>query len=372
VPLVLDTAAAAARPSPEAIASWASQQRVFISSVMGDLREHRHAVAYAIRELGAHPVWFEEFGGRDEDAERAYLAEVESCSIYVGILGRTYGRLQPSRFSATHLEYREAEKLGLRIAVWVAAADEFQGDQDNFVQEVRMFHTTGSFHEPADLATGVATRLLEIASEDLSPWVKVGDVIFRANQVSDDGINATIAGTVHSSSAAHALEQLRPSGWAQGEVDFTMRGTSRRARVEQVATTTTASRAIAVSVRLGAIKEYDSFMRMSLSVGGKRLSADEVTDLRLREVLFGESLGDDVRLFGGQLGDPLEFMPTEALPHATYAAVLGLLLTHTLVASGRAKRVLNFRLAPAGPKGRRVAVEWLGDSPRHLEGVIAR
>ena len=34
---------------------------------------------------------FEEFGGRDADPLDAYLHEVETSQIYVGILGQSYG-----------------------------------------------------------------------------------------------------------------------------------------------------------------------------------------------------------------------------------------------------------------------------------------
>lgn len=43
---------------------------------MTDLQEERKVVADAIEELGAEPVWFEKFGGRDADPEDAYVAEV--------------------------------------------------------------------------------------------------------------------------------------------------------------------------------------------------------------------------------------------------------------------------------------------------------
>jgi hypothetical protein len=36
---------------------------------------------------------------------KAYLSEVETSDIYVGILGKHYGKPLPSRFSATHSEY---------------------------------------------------------------------------------------------------------------------------------------------------------------------------------------------------------------------------------------------------------------------------
>lgn len=60
---------------------------------------------------------FEEFGGRDADPEEAYLAEVEGSDIYVGILGKRFGKPLKSRFSPTHAEYRHAEQHALRMAV---------------------------------------------------------------------------------------------------------------------------------------------------------------------------------------------------------------------------------------------------------------
>ena len=89
-------------------------KRVFISSVMAELGEERAAAANGVRSLGAKPVMFEEFGGRDADPLDAYLGEVETSQICVGILGQSYGRPLPTRFSATHTEFRHAEQQGLR------------------------------------------------------------------------------------------------------------------------------------------------------------------------------------------------------------------------------------------------------------------
>ncbi|HEU5402820.1 MAG TPA: DUF4062 domain-containing protein, partial [Terriglobales bacterium] len=126
-PLLIDRSAAAEVPSAESVREWANDKRVFVSSVMSELAEERKAAAAAIRAISAHPVLFEEFGGRDADPEQAYLAEVESSDIYIGILGRRYGRLLPKRFSATHTEYLHAEEEGLRLAVWALATDDRDG-----------------------------------------------------------------------------------------------------------------------------------------------------------------------------------------------------------------------------------------------------
>src|SRR5438132_9224283 len=120
-PLLIDRAAAAELPSADGVREWAREKRAFISSVMAELPAERQATAAGIRAVGLRAVMFEEFGGRDADPEEAYLAEVEGSDIYVGILGRRYGKPLKSRFSATHAEYLHAEKHALRMAVWTSA-----------------------------------------------------------------------------------------------------------------------------------------------------------------------------------------------------------------------------------------------------------
>ena len=102
------------------VREWAREKRAFISSVMAELVAERQAAAAGVRTVGLRAVMFEEFGGRDADPEEAYLAEVEGSDIYIGILGRRYGKPLKSRFSATHAEYIHAEKHALRMAVLVA------------------------------------------------------------------------------------------------------------------------------------------------------------------------------------------------------------------------------------------------------------
>src|ERR1700674_5185231 len=99
--ILIDLRAPAARIDGGEFRAWASDQRVFISSVMTDLRLERKAVADAVVGVGAEPIWFEKFGGRDADPEAAYLTEVAKSSIFVGLLGRLYGTMhRSSRLSA--------------------------------------------------------------------------------------------------------------------------------------------------------------------------------------------------------------------------------------------------------------------------------
>lgn len=119
--MVIDATAAARRADPERAREWLAEQRVFISSAMGDTAAERRAVAAAVEEEGARAAWFEEFG-RDADAQEAYLSEVDASSVYVGILNEQYGRLNPPEgFSATEAEYLRAREGGKRVQVFVAA-----------------------------------------------------------------------------------------------------------------------------------------------------------------------------------------------------------------------------------------------------------
>src|SRR5439155_12535934 len=94
-PLVIDRSAAAAIPSSEAVREWGHGKQAFISNVMAELPKERQAAALAVRTANAAPAMFELFGGRDADPEDAYLGEVEVSDIYIGILGRRYGKPLP-------------------------------------------------------------------------------------------------------------------------------------------------------------------------------------------------------------------------------------------------------------------------------------
>lgn len=361
-PVVVDVAAAAAKPSAAEVAAWARDQRVFVSSVMGGMTDERRAAVRAIEAVGAEPVWFEGFGGRDDDAEVAYLSEVASSTVYVGVLGRAYGRLMKSRRSATHEEYREAERRGLRIRAFARADEDLQGDQVSFLDEIRQFHVTGSYTDPGDLAAGVEAGLRWIAAEELAPWCKVGDAVFRARSVEDDGARITVRAAVQDGAVVAALEDLRGSKWG-GALDtrVTWAGRSEAVQAASVVSTTTASRATEMTLVLerGRDRGGPGFGPMSYRVGGATYSADDLTDIALREALFSEAGPGGLLSMIGGIGDPIGRVPS-GLSEETHASVLALLVKEALIETGRASRVPRVQVSPSGPAGRRVRVEWAG------------
>lgn len=367
--LIIDRSGTAARPDPTTFASWAADQRVFVSSVMGELTPLRKSLATAVAQMGAEPVWFEAFGGRDDDAEVAYLSEVASSTIYLGILGRHYGRLDKAhRLSATHVEYREAERLGLPVSVWVRDEADMHADQHNFLEEVRLFHTTGSFTDSEDLVTAVRRRFEEMAAESVSPWAKLGDVVFRTRRIVDDGTHMVVTAVVHSGEVLAAIEALRPTSFQSHDQRLTWAGRSTAVRVRGVRTTTTASRSSEVELTLERLETRGSGspfgMTASFSTGSRTYTPDDLAVLDLRHMLFGEEKPGRLLTLGGSIRNFITDLPSGAVATSLYQALFALLATEALVESGRALRVHTAQVSPAGPDGRHVRLAWAGHTDR--------
>lgn len=360
--VLVDLQAVAVAPSDAEIAAWAATQRVFVSSVMGSLAEERRAVAAAIEEVGAEPVWFEDFGGRDQDPSEAYLSEVASSTVYIGILGREYGRRLPSGYSATHAEYREASARGLRLSVWARESDDMQGDERAFLDDVRLFDVTGAFTGPADLAQGVTRRLRRIGAEMLAPWCKLGGIVFRAEEIRDAGATLEVAAVVHDPAVAAALRELRGDGQFRpsGRLQFTTADDSAVVEVTGVEVVTTAarSRRISVSMRRTGDRADRIGFASSYRVGSSTYSSADLVELGVRRSLYGDEMPSDVRSFA-DVGDPWSTVRSTPLTQEVIEPVARLFFVEELVGRGLAARVTQFRVGPSHGGRRRVALGWL-------------
>ena len=112
MPLIVDTMSAVRRLDDWEFRRWSASRTVFLSSEMRELGGLRATVAAALRETGFSVVVFEDLGGRDQEAERAYLDGVARSGVYIGVLADCYGTMLPSGRSPTHEEYREALRRG--------------------------------------------------------------------------------------------------------------------------------------------------------------------------------------------------------------------------------------------------------------------
>jgi hypothetical protein len=325
----------------------------------------REAAVRAITNFCAHPVWFEAFGGMDDDPEDAYTAQVASSDIYLGILGSRYGKPLKTGYSATHAEYNEAVTRGLRLSIWTTSADQ-DGRQHAFLDEIRVFHTTGTYTSPADLAERVEKRLRAIAADALAPWVKVGPTIFRASSVHDDGRTITVAGRVRDNAVAASLLGRRPdtSYGRNSDTRITWPGGTSPVRVKTVAAETTSSRARTITLTAERTPENRSNL---LEVGMNGRTPDVLTELAARVILLGEPNPLDSMSFMVNGTNPLPALEALSLPEDSVESVGLLLVTELLVGERGVDHITTFHLGPQRAGQRQLRLAWM--PPRRYTNV---
>ena len=94
--------------------------RVFVSSTLIDLKEHRDAALAAIRQLGAQDIAMESFGARDERPKEECLRLIRESDFFVGIYAHRYGHVPDGdEKSITEAEYDEASHVGLPRLIYI-------------------------------------------------------------------------------------------------------------------------------------------------------------------------------------------------------------------------------------------------------------
>lgn len=361
--LTVDLAAAQPHLSEAEFAAWATSQTVFLSSVMGEFAVERRALVDALEAAGFHVRWFEELGGRDDAAQQAYLTEVRSSTIYVGMLGNEYGSMLATGdyagFSATHAEYLAARDAGKRISFWARGpGDAREGHARRFLDEVRVFHVTGSFKTSEDLARGVLRRLREIAVEDLSPWVKLGDLVVRGKRIDVGARSVTIEARVYDRAVLRALKNAAGHGdqWNRAdEFAITFLDESGRGRIENLDVSATSTAFADVTLTASFEPAGVSSMRMGLN----GLSADDVVERSLRAELFGEKLPRELSMFGlRDAEDPWSGLSQLNVAEDSVVSLARLLLVERLLGAGDASAIEGFRLGALRDGKRKVELTY--------------
>lgn len=358
--LLIDRASTSRRLSGEDLRPWAEGHSAFISSEMGQLGPERAVLAETLRDLGMSVVVFEDLGGRDEDAVTAYLDGVARSDIYIGIVADRYGQMQTSGRSPTHEEYLYAERNGKRVSFWVSENDaDRQGNARDFVQEVQVFHTTGRFRDPEDLARRVLERMAEMAADDESPWVKVGEAVFRAEVIRDQGDRFEIEAEIRDAGVVHYLESLRPDQWNRNsETVITTRQRSGTATVEEV--TSESRSASRTKVTLAGRVAWADGSGDPMAAGTAGLSPEDLTELGLRAGLFGEALPESLGMMEFMLdsSDPLAELGEVQIPESGVQSIARLLLVERLLGARRVARIERFALGPQSRGERRLSLTY--------------
>jgi Domain of unknown function (DUF4062) len=372
--LVIDRSAAI-QPDSADVAAWLSTQVVFVSSVIEGMAGIRSAAADAIETTGARGALFERFGGRDDDAEIAYLSQLRQSTIYVGILAERYGKPLPSGYSATHAEYNEAQICGLRNSIWVSAGDH-DGRQTDFINEISVFHTYGVFRDEVSIAQGISRRLFEIATENLAPWAKLGPVVFRTNRVRINGSQISIEATTRNDEVLAGLVRLREGRMRSGDLIFTHDLSSAPVVLADIATESRTGNSRHLEITLNRRDSSTNSGMIDVAFEGR--TPEDLTELALRVALFGEvnPLGN----FGfmANIQNPFEGIGKLGLSEEILGPIVRLLMTEALVASGRAERITSFQLGPVHRGLRKLKLSWVPrqrytnvvPDERHIEGDV--
>ncbi len=366
--IIVDTTGAARRPPVGRVRDWLSTRRVFISSPMGDTRDERRSAAGAIRDEGAHPVWFEEFG-RDADPEEAYLSELDTAHIYLGILNALYGRQLPSGFSATETEYLYARERGKRMAVLAAAeVPTREGHLIRFLERVRVFVTTEDYAGVEDLTRRIRRRLQELAAEGLSPWVKLDELVFRADEITDTDESVTIRAEA-GDELAHRLRDLRDRQFGPTRVRLTY-GT--RVVDGDLAALSSTVRAAGASELFVGLERCSPPQGNAMRAGMGGLTPDELVERAMRRHFLGEPLPESLGVLASMVEPALnneDMRQCFDLPNEIAESITRLVVSEALVGGGHAHRVVSLALGPrSSERGtRQIAIAW--DEPRTYVNV---
>lgn len=98
--------------------------RVFVSSVMEGFQEYREAARHAIEKAGGEPILVnEDFPAVEVSSRNACLDAVDSCDIYIAIIGERGGWTAPSGKLVVEEEYCQARTRKLPVLLFLQDVD---------------------------------------------------------------------------------------------------------------------------------------------------------------------------------------------------------------------------------------------------------
>ena len=155
--------------------------KVFISSVISGLEEHRAAAREGAESLRHAVIAAEDFGASPGSTQQVCLAGVREADVVILLLGARYGTPQASGLSPTHEEYRVA-RGSMPVLVFVQAGVTFESGQEKFLEEVGGWEGgtyRESFDTPASLRTAVTRALHDWELSQQAGPVNEEDLVAR-------------------------------------------------------------------------------------------------------------------------------------------------------------------------------------------------
>ena len=180
--ILLDKAASPKPLDENRFADWMRSQRIFISSVMDtELHPYRDVVRQNLQAFSPHiPVMWETISPQDLGPKSAFLNGVDQSSLFVLILGSSYGVADDSGFSPTNQEANHAAKRHLPRLLFTLPADSSarDGKMNRWIRELHMDVSGIAITKPADLVVSLDARLRDFAARSERLWLKLGNCLF--------------------------------------------------------------------------------------------------------------------------------------------------------------------------------------------------
>ncbi|MFI5020551.1 MAG: DUF4062 domain-containing protein [Alphaproteobacteria bacterium] len=167
---------------------------VFVSSTFTDLQVYRRKIQDALTQLEAVVRGMEQFGSKPSSPVEECLKVVQSCQLYVGVFGMRYGSVPDGHDkSMTHIEYDEAQRLGLPSLIYILndnhaipAKDVETGTGAEKLQtlkeQLKKRHTVSFFTTPEDLQARI---MHDVPSQLAGMGVEVTSGLVKAEEASD-------------------------------------------------------------------------------------------------------------------------------------------------------------------------------------------
>lgn len=167
---------------------------VFVSSTFTDLQIYRRKIQDALTQLEAVVRGMEQFGSKPGSPVEECLKVVQSCQLYVGVFGMRYGSVPDGQDkSMTHIEYDEAQRLGLPSLIYIlnenhpipakdvetgAGAEKLQ----TLKEQLKKRHTVSFFTTPEDLQARI---MHDVPSQLEGMGVEVTSGLVKAEEAND-------------------------------------------------------------------------------------------------------------------------------------------------------------------------------------------
>lgn len=161
-----------------------SSQRVFVSSTIEDLMQHRAIVAETLRNLGLVTIDVLEAQTRISDLVQTSLLALEHADLFIGIYAARYGEILPDHYiSLTELLYNQAFNRKIPRYVYIVAPtadwpldylhnDEHASMMKIFLDRLKEENLVRYFDTPAELSYVISLDLNNLHHTQPMPAIR--------------------------------------------------------------------------------------------------------------------------------------------------------------------------------------------------------